>query len=73
MRKNTRIDFDLCNPERCGGATGICIAAQACTRKLLEQEDPFEPPVLLSSSMCSGCAKCVRECPLGAISISGGL
>jgi translation initiation factor RLI1 len=73
MRKNTKIDFDLCNPEQCNGATGVCTASQACTRKLLEQEDLYEPPVLLSSTMCSGCAKCVRQCPLGAISISGGL
>jgi translation initiation factor RLI1 len=73
MRKNTEIDFNLCNPEECNGADGVCIATKACTRKLLEQEDLYEPPVLLSSSMCSGCSKCVRECPLGAIRITVGL
>ena len=72
MRKNTEIDFNLCNPEKCNKG-GVCVAARACTRKLLEQEEPYEPPVLLSSTMCSGCAKCVRECPLGAIRITGGL
>lgn len=73
MRKNTEIDFDLCNPGQCGSLDGVCIAVQACTRKLLEQEELYEPPVLLSSTMCSGCAKCVKECPLGAIRISGGM
>ena len=73
MQKNTQIDFNFCNPEECNGPDGVCIATKACTRKLLEQEDLYEPPVLLSSSMCSGCAKCVRECPLGAIRITGGL
>jgi translation initiation factor RLI1 len=73
MRKNTEIDFSICNPDKCNAAEGICVATRACTRKLLEQEELYEPPVLLSSTMCSGCAKCVRECPLGAIRISGGL
>jgi NAD-dependent dihydropyrimidine dehydrogenase PreA subunit len=73
MRKTVEVDFNLCRPGECGGPDGTCIAAEACTRKLLEQENPYEPPVLISSSMCSGCAKCVRECPLNALKISGGL
>ncbi len=73
MRKYTEVDFNLCNPDECNGTDGVCIATKACTRKLLEQEDPYEPPVLLSSTMCSGCAQCVRECPLGALRITGSL
>jgi translation initiation factor RLI1 len=73
MRKYTEVDFTQCDPGECGVRDGTCVAVKACTHKLLEQEDPYEPPVLLSSSMCSGCAQCVRECPLGALRISGGL
>jgi translation initiation factor RLI1 len=73
VRKFAEVDFHLCNPGQCNGRDGTCVAAEACTHNLLEQEDPYEPPVLLSSTMCSGCAKCVRECPLGALRITGGL
>jgi ferredoxin len=73
MRKFTEVDFSLCNPEECNGAKGICVALEVCSKNLLEQEDPFEPPILLSSTMCSGCGQCVKVCPRGAFRISGGL
>jgi translation initiation factor RLI1 len=67
MDKSTQIDFDRCDAAACDGGAGHCHAVPACSRKLLEQEEPFAPPLLLSARLCSGCGACVRACPLGAI------
>jgi translation initiation factor RLI1 len=72
MDKSTQIDFNRCDPTACDGGSGLCQAVQACSRKLLEQEDPFDPPLLLSARLCRGCGACVSACPLGAIGITNG-
>ena len=72
MGKWAQIDFSLCDPSECGHTDGACRAAQACPRRLLLQE-PDESPMLLSSKLCSGCAKCVPECPRGAIEMANGV
>ena len=46
----------------------ICVAALACPRKLLKQEQPGEIP-MTDPSICQGCADCARACPLKAIQI----
>lgn len=61
------IVFDKCKPEKC--EKGICAAAQACQRKLLQQEAPYEIPVP-NPSLCRGCSDCVRACPQKAIIIT---
>ncbi len=61
------VDFSKCHPEKCDKA-GICIAAQACSHKLIKQEDPYEIPMFYPS-VCQGCTDCVRACPLKAIKI----
>lgn len=58
--------FDKCEPEKCAG--GVCVAAQACERKILRQEDPYEPP-MAHSSLCRACRDCVEACPLNAIEV----
>jgi translation initiation factor RLI1 len=73
MNKSARIDFSRCDPWICDRETGVCRAAAACKKGLLEQESRYDAPLLLSSRMCTGCYTCVRTCPLGAISVEGGL
>ena len=72
MRKHAIIDLDRCDPHSCDPAGGICLALQACTHRILEQEAPFECPIILSQAMCVGCGDCVPACPLGAIRIMHG-
>jgi len=60
------LDYNKCHPEKCD--KGICLAALACTHKLLKQEAPYEMPMPYPS-LCQGCGDCVRACPLKAMKI----
>jgi translation initiation factor RLI1 len=60
------VTFDKCHPEKC--ESGVCIAAQACQRKILKQEAPNEIP-MTSPMVCRGCGDCSRACPFQAIQI----
>jgi translation initiation factor RLI1 len=60
------LNYEKCKPDNCTG--GICIAASACPLKLINQEEPFEPP-MANSTLCKGCAKCISACPQQAISL----
>jgi Fe-S-cluster-containing hydrogenase component 2 len=73
MNKWACVDFSICRPALCDGKTGACSASLACRKNLLEQEEPFDSPVLLSSRMCVGCGDCVTACPFGAVRIESGL
>lgn len=61
------VDFNTCYPYKCDN--GVCLAAQACERKLLTQEKAYEIP-MANPSLCRACADCVRACPAGAVQIS---
>jgi len=50
----------------------MCEAVRSCKKKLLEQEEPWESPILISMKMCTGCGACVAACPLAAIEIKNG-
>lgn len=60
------IDYSKCDPVQCEG--GVCTAALACPRKVMNQEAPYEPP-MPPSFPCRGCAECVLHCPFKAVSM----
>jgi translation initiation factor RLI1 len=64
--KMALIQFDKCKPELC--EKGICAAVEACSRKLLKQEEPYEIP-MTDPSLCKGCGDCARACPANAIKV----
>jgi translation initiation factor RLI1 len=61
------VDFRKCDPEKCEG--GICVAAQVCPQKRLDQEAPCETPMPYPGP-CRGCGECVRACRLQAIKLT---
>jgi translation initiation factor RLI1 len=73
LNKYANVDFNRCKPSICDAVNGTCPASKECDKNLLEQEEPFDAPFLLSSRMCVACSHCVRACPLTAISIESGL
>jgi len=72
MNKTAVVDLEKCDTKKCSGHdSGICRASEHCTHKLLVQEEPFNPPMMVFDKMCTGCGMCAKECPLKAIIISG--
>jgi ATP-binding cassette subfamily E protein 1 len=72
MKKYAVIDLELCDPKKCNPDKGICMAIKPCKHNIIVQEEPFEPPQIISQSMCVGCADCAGACPFKAIKISRG-
>jgi translation initiation factor RLI1 len=68
-KKQVLLNFNKCNPKKCSPKHGKCIAVRACKQKVIIQEEEFEAPIIFEK-MCSGCGKCVCECPLNAIDIN---
>ena len=62
--------YEKCRPGECAPADGICPAALVCPRGIMEQEEPYEPPMIAYAQMCQGCADCLRVCPFDAIVIA---
>ena len=50
MNKYANVDFGKCDPMVCDAQHGLCRAARSCSRKLLEQEEPRESPMLIAIS-----------------------
>ena len=63
------VDYEKCRPRTCDPENGICVAAAACTHKVMKQMDgPFEAPIVFQD-MCMGCWDCIEACPLDAVYI----
>ena len=63
------IDYNICDPKKCNPEQGKCLAALACSHKVMKQIDgPFEPPVVFHE-LCMGCWDCIEACPLKAVYI----
>lgn len=63
------VDYNRCDPKRCAG--GVCAAVQACPRRLLTQEAPYEAP-MTDAMPCRACGDCARSCPVKAITVVPG-
>jgi len=62
------IDYDKCQPEKCGCDNGICPAVKECPIKLWKQEEPYDLPYPFTG-FCKECSKCAEVCPLKAITM----
>ena len=68
-KKKAGVNFNKCDPKKCSPEDGKCKAIKACKKKVIIQDEEFETPIVFEK-MCSGCGKCVCECPLNAIDIN---
>ncbi len=59
------VDYEKCNPDKCN--EGVCVAAKACTHKVMKQIDGRHTPPVVFQDMCLGCWDCIEACPLDAV------
>jgi len=62
------INYDKCNPQRCGGylCENVCPVNRTGKECIVHEEG--KKPVI-SEELCIGCSICENKCPFGAISI----
>ena len=63
-RKIAIVNYNKCDPKEC--KEGICQAVSACSKKVIKQEEQYEPPYI-NASLCSGCYECISYCARNAI------
>ena len=69
-KRRALIDYSKCLPGQCAPDDGICVAAAACSKKIMQQEEADEAPMILHVDVCQACGDCGQACPLNAITIS---
>lgn len=65
------IDYDLCNPEKCGNylCERVCPVNRAGKDCITHETTGVWPKPIISEDQCTACMICVKKCPFGAISI----
>ncbi len=69
LKRRASIDYNKCVPDECDPDNGLCVAAAACSRNVMIQEESYESPVMMHWDMCQGCGDCSQACPYDAISL----
>jgi len=64
QKQKVSVDYKKCDPNRC--LNGVCLSVVECPRKVFKQEDPYDPPYIVSG-FCQECSKCVEVCITGAV------
>lgn len=65
------IDYDLCNPEKCGNylCERVCPVNRAGKDCITHETSGVWSKPVISEELCTGCMICPKKCPFGAISI----
>lgn len=65
------IDYDLCNPEKCGNylCERVCPVNRAGKDCITHEATGVWSKPVISEDQCTACMICVKKCPFGAISI----
>lgn len=61
------VDYEICDLNRCDPDKGVCVAAMACSHKVMKQIDGFHEPPIVFQDLCMGCWDCIEACPLDAV------
>jgi Fe-S-cluster-containing hydrogenase component 2 len=63
-KQRVAVDYKRCHPESC--EEGMCLIVRECPRRLFKQEEPYDPPFVISG-FCEDCGRCIEMCPLQAV------
>ncbi|WP_048148067.1 ribosome biogenesis/translation initiation ATPase RLI [Palaeococcus ferrophilus] len=69
MTRVAVIDYDKCNPDKCGHflCERVCPVNRMGGEAIVIDEDNYKP--IIQEASCTGCGICVHKCPFNAITI----
>ena len=69
MARIAVIDYDKCNPDKCGHflCERVCPVNRMGGEAIIIDEDNYRP--VIQEASCTGCGICVHKCPFNAITI----